>query len=122
MAIDTLATPTFGNAPCSRAASSLGPRLVLPVPFSVQDFGSQQLHMPTRTITSLLDTFLVVPGSLVLGRSFFTSSRPSMVPSHQRSSISTGSWVSHTSRALGQEQTLVLAKPLLSSSTWTIVS
>src|SRR5215468_2922021 len=122
MANVTLATPTFGNAPCSRAASSSEPRLVLLVPFSVQDFGSQQLHMPTRTITSLLDPFPVAPGSLVLGRSFFMSSRPYMVPSHQRSSISTGSWASHTYRALGQEQTLVLAKPLLSSSTWTIAS
>src|SRR5437870_4656531 len=114
--------PTFGNAPCCRAASSSGHRLVLRVLFSAQDSGYQQLRMPTRTITSLHDPFLAARRSLVQGRRFFTSSHPYMVPSHRRSSILRDSWASHTYRVLGQEQTLLLAPLLLSSSTLTIVS
>src|SRR5205823_506389 len=118
----TLVTHTFGNEPCCRAASSSGHRLVLQVLCSARDSGYQPLRMPARTVTSLHDLFPAASSPLVQGRRFFTSSCPNMVPSHRRSSILKDSWASHTYRVLGQEQTLVLATPLLSSSTSTTVS
>jgi len=95
-AILTLATPTFGNEPYCRAASSSGHRLVLQELFSAQDSGSQQLRMPTGAIKSLHDPFPGAPRSLVRGRRFFTSSGPYLVRSHRQSSILTDSWASHT--------------------------